>query len=168
MNNELLVEFDAGTKELLLLIDSFTTAQINNIPYTDSWTAAQVAEHIHKSDSTLLKSMTGPVQPTTRRPDEHVQDIRNAFLDFTTKMNSPGEIVPDNKAYDKQSLLDNLHDSRKQIRSVIENADLSATCLYVEVKALGSPTRLELVHFVNVHTKRHIHQLKKIFQALNG
>jgi hypothetical protein len=167
MNNELLVEFDAATKELLQLLEGFNTAQINSIPYKDSWTAAQVAEHLHKSDSTLLKSMTGPAQPTTRQPDEHVQDIRNAFLDFTTKMTSPGEIIPENKTYDKQSLLNNLHDSRKQIRSVIENADLSVTCLYVEVKALGAPTRLELVNFVNVHTKRHIHQLKKIFKALS-
>lgn len=168
MNNELLVEFDASTKELLQLIDNFTTAQINNIPYKDSWTAAQVAEHIHKSDSILLKSLTGPTQPTTRQPDEHVQDIRNAFLDFTTKMTSPGEIVPENKTYDKQSLLKNLRDSRARIILIIENTDLSATCLYVEVKALGAPTRLELIHFVNVHTKRHIHQLKRILQALNG
>lgn len=166
MKQELLKEFDFGTRELLQLISSFSEAQLNMVPYEGSWTPGQVAEHVHQSDIVLLKSLNGPVGPTNRPPDEHVAEIRNAFLNFTIKMTAPAVIVPEKRNYSKEELLIALQATRAQVRFVIKHEDLAATCQFVEVKALGTPTRLELINFVIVHTQRHIHQLKKMSKTL--
>lgn len=36
----------------------------------------------------------------------------------------------------------------------------------VKMKIFGDVTKLELLHFVLYHTQRHVHQLKKILEAL--
>jgi hypothetical protein len=159
---ELLQEFDDTNNELLQIVNSFESDLLNKVPYEGSWTPGQAAEHVYKSHIILLKSLNGPVKPTSRKESEYVKDIRDTFLDFTIKMESPAVIVPEKKKYDKQELLQKLAGAGAQIRWVIINEDLSATCLFVEVKELGEPTRLELAHFIIVHTKRHMHQLKKM------
>jgi len=168
MKEEILSEFDEVYREFLELIASFTDESFNAASNGDGWTAGQVAEHIRKSDESLLKSLTGPMRPSTREPGQYVQDIRDTFLNFTIKMESPRLIVPEKKVYDRQEAVQGLTNAARQIREVIENDDLSATCQYVEIKELGAPTRLELIHFVIVHTRRHAHQMMKIFAAIHA
>ncbi len=54
---ELFEALDKTTMELLQLISSCSQKQINTIPVEDSWTAAQVAEHIRKSNDSIAKAL---------------------------------------------------------------------------------------------------------------
>lgn len=141
------------------LLGSFDQQQINTIPYEGSWTAAQVGEHVFKSDNFMLQSLTGPEKPTERKPDELVAALRKQFLDFETKLPSPDIIIPANGTHDKEALLPALKATREQMARVIKTTDLTATCFN---PIFGEPTRLELLTFVIVHTQRHTHQLQKI------
>src|SRR5258706_389807 len=47
---ELFKSLDETEDELVRLVSSFNERQINMIPYTGSWTAAQVTEHITRKD----------------------------------------------------------------------------------------------------------------------
>jgi hypothetical protein len=159
MTENLLEEFEEATSTFFTLLSSFDQQQINTVPYEGSWTAAQTGEHVFKSDSMLLDWLTRATQPTLRAPDEQVAGIRATFLDFSTRLESPKEIVPTESTHEKEALIGALRSTRERLRKVISNDDLTLT---VSSPIFGEPTKLELVNFVVVHTKRHSNQLRKI------
>lgn len=163
MSEEILREADEVTEELLQLISSFSQEQLNQIPFEKSWTAGQVAEHLHRSDLLMVKALFGLVRPARRQPDQEVEKLKKIFLDFNTKLSSPAEIVPPDTVYKKENLLNDLKATRGRIREAIVNLDLTPICW---VPPLGEITRLEIIHFVIYHTQRHIHQLRNIFLRL--
>lgn len=155
--------FESATNELLQLLMSFDQQQINMVPYEGSWTAAQVGDHLFKSDSAILKALHGPVKETERAADENVEGINGQFLDFSTRMKSPDLIIPSNINHDKETLIVALKGTRDLLGKAIKTLDLSQTCTDPTMSGIvGHWTRLEYVNFVISHTKRHINQLKKI------
>lgn len=164
----LLDNFDAATKELFTLLGTFNPAEMNVSIPANSWSAAQVAEHLFKTDTSMLRILTGPATSTNRPPDMKVANLKAAFLNFDVKMESPRFARPLRKIYDKETLLNSLTGTRSGLREVISTQDLSATCTTIEVPAMGDSTRLELLHFVLYHTQRHNHQLRKIFRQVTS
>jgi hypothetical protein len=163
MTQNVLQEFEEATHTFLTLLSSFDQQQINTVPFAGSWTAAQTGEHVFKSDSMLLEWLTSATQPTLRKPDEQVAGIRAQFLDFSTKLESPEQIRPTEGTHDKEALIAALQATRARLRHIIGHDDLTLT---VPGTFFGEPTKLELVNFVVVHTKRHINQLQKIFRKV--
>lgn len=159
--------FDLVSEELLNVLLAFDQQQINTIPFTGGWTAAQVGEHLFKSDSGVLRSLYGPVKETERAPDEHVDIINSQFLDFSTKLKSPDFILPADIEHDKEILISALKSTRELLAKAIRSLDLSMTCTEPQMAAIvGEWTRQEFVTFVIAHTQRHIHQLKQIFKRI--
>jgi hypothetical protein len=163
MKQSILEEFDEVTSAFIDLLSSFGQQPINAVPFAGSWTAAQTGEHVFKSDSMLLGWLTSDTQPTLRQPDEQVAGIRSAFLDFTTKMEAPDVIRPTEGTHDKEALISALRSTRARLRDIIIHDDLTQT---VQSPFFDRPTKLELVNFIVVHTKRHHHQLQKIFEKV--
>ena len=157
-------ELEAVTAELLEVLSTFDQAALNTIPFAGSWTAAQVAEHILKSDQGVLKTLHGRVKPTERPPDAGLEGLKATFLNFTTKLKSPEFILPSPAAQNKETLLQSLQSTRSSISRAADTLDLTQTCL--DMPVLGEITRLELIHFVIYHTQRHIHQLRNISKVL--
>lgn len=157
-------EFENATKELMQLLISFGQQQINTKPHDGGWTAAQVGEHLFKSDSAILKALYGPLKDTMRAPDEKVDGINTAFLDFSIQFKSPDQLIPEDIEHDKEAMISALKSTRDLLGKAIKTLDLSPTCTDPFMSAIvGEWTRLEYVNFVISHTHRHIHQLKKIF-----
>src|SRR5688572_4712056 len=102
---ELLQEFEAATNAYIDVFAALSQDEINTVPFTGSWTAAQVTEHLCKSDNAMIQALNGPVQPTSRPPDKMVNNLRSIFLDFSTKLPSPEFIIPVPGTHDKDSLL---------------------------------------------------------------
>ena len=157
-------EFDKATKELMQLLIAFGQQQINTKPPEGGWTAAQVGEHLFKSDTAILKALYGPVKDTVRAADKHVNSINRTFFDFSTKMKSPGLIIPEDIEHDKEAMISALKSTRDLLGKAIKTLDLSPICTDPDMSSIvGQWTRHEYVNFVISHTYRHIHQLKKIF-----
>ncbi len=152
--------------ELAEIISSFNEDQINLIPFEGSWTAGQVAEHILLSVSGFEKTINGSVAETERAPDALKDKIKASFLDFTIKMKSPDFIIPAEKNYKKDDLLNAFQNLKDKINHAIETLNLTKTCLSFELPLLGFLTRLESLYFILYHTQRHIQQLKNIYQKL--
>jgi hypothetical protein len=113
----------------------------------------------------MIRALNGPVQPTTRTPDEYVNNLSAIFLDFSTKLPSPEFIIPDAGIHDKDDLLSFFKAGREQIGKAIKTLDLTATC---HMPIFGEPTRLELIAFIIFHTQRHTNQVKHISEKLVG
>ncbi|MDB5014957.1 MAG: hypothetical protein JWQ25_3159 [Daejeonella sp.] len=163
MEKELASEFNDTTEELLRLLLSFNNEEFNTSPFEGSWTAAQLAEHILRSDILFINTLNGPSKTTERQPDENIKGFKEMMLNFNSKLNSPEKIVPPAGIYQKENLLDNLSKTSLQLKYLIKTSDLSKTYNH---PILGEITRLEIFYFIIYHTQRHIHQLKNIIEKV--
>ena len=160
MNRQLI----EATQEFFQLFSSFDDEQINTVPFLDSWTPAQVAQHILNSANGMLHVLAVPGKKINRKPDARVPELKDIFLNFTTRLQSPGFILPEQKTYNKAELLKQLNDTDSQLAATIDNVTKDEA---VNDLALGEITKEEILYFLTYHTQRHIHQLQHILQTLN-
>jgi dihydrofolate reductase len=162
---ELFKSLDNTTSELVQVVSPFSETQINTIPFKGSWTAAQVAEHVTRSNTGIIKSLMTEGKPTGREPDERVNELKEQFLNFGEKLQSPKFILPTQDIYQKEKVIADLKKSIEQLREISKTVDLSEALNH---PIFGDITRLELLHFVVYHTQRHIHQLNNIFRITSA
>src|ERR1700753_1266909 len=90
----LLNDYNQTAAELVQLARSFTDHQINTVPFENSWTAAQVIDHVTKSNTPIWQSVSGEGVSTDRDPAQAEPHIKAQFLNFDVKMKSPDFILP--------------------------------------------------------------------------
>jgi hypothetical protein len=166
MANDIVTQVQDTNRKLFGMLDSFDEKKLNRVPFADSWTAAQVCNHLVKSDRFLHYLLTGPTRETKRPADEHVGQLGETFLNFEVRLKSPKMIVPDERTFTKAEVLSDLKTARTSIIDAANKVNLDLTTT-VE-SPLGESTLLELLHFHLYHTKRHLHQLEKIYQAVSA
>lgn len=155
-------EIEHTSSELLQVTGRFGQSAFNTAPFEGSWTPGQVVEHIYLSASGILSTVKGNTGPTERDPRQMVTPLRDAFLNFNIKMQSPDFILPSNDPQDKSSMMQSLKDTFASLAEVARTRDLLVTCLDFDMPTVGRMTRLEWLSFAVVHTQRHIWQLKKM------
>ena len=160
INNELI----ETNRQFLNLFSRFDEEQINEVPFAGSWTPAQVAEHVIKSETFIKNAMNATGKVVARKSDERVPELKNVFLNFNTKLQSPQFILPEEKKYDKKELIEKFNSATASFAIILENINSSEV---IVDPALGELTKEEMTHFVVYHTQRHIHQLQTIFQTIN-
>lgn len=168
MREELKIEIKSTFEQLYQTLSLFTQAEINAIPFEGSWTSGQVVRHIIKSTSGLKEVCDTNTKKLTTNPEEKVPALKQIFLDFNTKMNSPEFIYPEEKDYDKERLLATIKKIEEELLYIADHYDLGLTCMEFEMPGFGHLTIYELVSFAVVHTKRHIYQLTNIYKALRN
>ncbi len=161
---ELLGSLKNMVLELMQVLNGFDGQNINTVPFEGSWTAAQVVDHVTRSNMSITKAFTLKGAMLNRDPAERVQELKNIFLNFNTRFESPEFVLPTQEVYEKKMLIALLNRSVDRIREVSCRANLSEM---INHPAFGDITKFEILHFVLFHTQRHIHQLKKIFQAVS-
>jgi hypothetical protein len=161
-----LTEADQTFTGLLQLLSSISENQINTVPFAGSWTAAQDAQHIILSAGGFVQLLNGPTIDTERNPEQNCASVRAMFSNYDNKMQSPEFILPEDKQYDKQQLINTLQDIKAGFLKAIQTLDITKTCLAFELPGAGHITRAETITFTIVHTQRHVHQLKNISDKL--
>ena len=160
---ELFTSLDNVSSKLLAMIASLSETTLNTIPFKHSWTAAQVTAHVTKSNSSIAQALRMEAKPSERDAGERVQELKEMFLDFTTKFQTPDFILPTQDTYEKETLIAKLERSNELLREAATKVNLSDI---ISLPAFGEITKLEMLHFVLYHTQRHIHQLKNIILVI--
>lgn len=155
----------ASTAALLKELDDFPDSGFNMKPAADRWSAGEVAEHLVKMETAILRLLTGPVSDTKRDPAEKIEQIEKEFLDFEKKFTAYGPIVPDATPKDKERTIQQLRDIRRQLAGTIDRYELTETCTGFEHGLFGRLTRVEWVYFTIIHSRRHRKQLQDLRQA---
>ena len=150
----------SGMLDLMLLLNN---DEVNTVPYKDSWTAAMLFRHVSKSLNAMSGALRTDSKPAERDPGEKIPELKKVFLDFSAKLKSHDFIIPENGPYEKQSIYEELKNSLRRFKESAVHANLSDL---VEGLPMGPITKLEILHFVVYHSQRHLHQMKKICQAL--
>jgi hypothetical protein len=163
--NEVIHLIDHTVLQLTELMALVENDKVNTIPFEGSWTAAQLLQHVTKSVAEMTKAMQRHAKPANREADERIEELKTLFLDFSIKMESPEFIVPEAGIHKKQIAIDELNKSLSEFKFAANEANSTEL---VDGLPLGSITKLEIVHFTLFHTQRHLHQMKKICNALNN
>ena len=163
--NEILAETSDAISQIADLMSDVDEDKVNTIPYEGSWTAPQLLRHVTKSINGMTKALQMDAKPAERDPGEKIEQLQKIFLDFSRKLTQPDFIVPEERIYEKQASIEELHQSFDRFKESIVSANLSDL---VEGLPLGPITKLEIIHFVLYHTQRHLHQMTKICAALKS
>ncbi len=161
--NKILSETSVAISELSNLMTAVEKDKVNTIPYEGSWTAPQLLRHVSKSVRRMAKALQMEAKPAKRNPEERIEGLKNVFLDFSKKLKQPDFLIPEEQFYEKQTAIDELNKSFSEYKGKAMNANLDEL---VEGLPLGPITKLEITYFVLFHTQRHLHQMKKICEAL--
>ncbi|RZL48810.1 MAG: DinB family protein [Pedobacter sp.] len=164
--DEIAADFNQAFAELDKAIKLFTDKDFNVIPFADSWTAGQVAEHILLSNDGFGEVLNDKVEDATRAVDHLKIQLKEILLNFENKMKSPEFILPALKDYDKQVQLTKSSKIKNAMLKSINDLDLSKMCVSFPLPGLGFLTRLEAIYFVIYHTERHAHQLNEIYRFI--
>ena len=154
-------DFERIAREFYEVLSSFTQEQFNEVPFEGSWTAGKVGRHIYKALFNLPKTLQGPVTKEERKPDELIEPINKIFLDYTIQLKSPDFIIPEDKEYNRQEMLEAYQQKIKETVDTARPLDLTATTGF-QLPTIGYLTRMEIIYFSGVHIQRHARQLKKI------
>jgi len=148
------------------VLSSLTEEEINTRPHAGGWTVAQVGEHIRKSDSGMLRVINGPVKTTQRDPGKWMDTIKSDFLNMGVKNKSPEFVVPENKRYEKEKLINTINGKIQDVMEAIRALDPEDTCIF-PFPVYGELTRMEICQFMIYHTQRHTQQMKNIVSSLH-
>ena len=157
--------FDEVNQSLLRLVESFSEKGLNTIPFEGSWTAAQVTDHITRSNKSITQALSLEGKPADRKPDVRTPELAKIFLDFRTKLKSPDFILPTQDIYQKALLVTAWESSVEKLKEAALNTSLEDA---IEHQAFGKITKLELMYFVIYHTQRHTHQLQHIYEIVEN
>jgi uncharacterized protein YndB with AHSA1/START domain len=160
---EIITAINVVAMQMAGFVMSMTEGEMNTVPYTNSWTAAQLLTHIVKSTRGMAAALRKDANPANREITKRIIELKQTFLDITHTMQSPDGIVPEQKNYSKDAVIKELQDRLKQLKEAASTADMSGL---VEGLPFGPITKLEILHFVLYHMQRHLHQMKKIADAL--
>ncbi|HEV7382199.1 MAG TPA: DinB family protein [Dyadobacter sp.] len=156
-----ILPFRQTTDKLLQTLSEIPEEDFNRKPNAESWSAAQVGEHLLKSYG-VTEMLLAPAEKTDRAADEQVKMIRDLFLDFSIRMQSPEEILPSEDPIDQTELLDQLKIRFREFEEIMDITDLQQLCTNFVVPEFGAFTRLEWIWFAIYHTQRHVQQLSQI------
>lgn len=162
---ELFTVLDNTTAELLQLITSLDAQKINIVPFTGSWTAAQLVVHVTKSNKAIAQALHMEGKTAARDIEKGIAALRKMFLDFDIKYQSPAFIVPEEGLYNKEEIMESYKRSVERLQDARGKQKLAEV---ITLPPFGEITKFELLHFVLYHTLRHIHQLKNIIHFLQS
>jgi len=162
---EILAATSDAISQITDLMSAVDEDKVNTVPYEGSWTTPQLLRHVTKSINGMTRAMQMEAKPAKRDPSERIDELKKIFLDFSKKLTQPDFIVPEERIYEKQSSIEELNKSFSRFKESAAGANLDDL---IEGLPLGPITKLEIIHFVLYHTQRHLHQMKKICEALKN
>jgi len=166
MKEQLIAGLDETTKDLSATLSSFSQEEFNRAPFEGSWSAGQVAEHLFKSESNIVRVLNGNSKPTFTDPFEKTAIIQSIFLDYSKKLQSPEFILPTNEEKLKIEFINRFEVTRKELGKLVESAELTRTFIDFPFPQVGEFTGWEWICFAVCHSKRHIRQMKIIAETL--
>lgn len=159
---------DENTAELAELVTQFPEAGFNQKPDENSWSAAEVVEHLFRSEFGTSRLLTGKTKAVPDRDsDEMLSKIKDVVANRKAKLKASGPILPTGKEKSKDELIGKFHQNREKVKQVMMGLDLEELCLAYEHPIFGHLTRREWLEFNIMHTQRHMAQIVEIQKVLS-
>jgi uncharacterized damage-inducible protein DinB len=165
--SEVRSDFKQSTRQLLNTISNFPEEYFNTQPEEGKWTAGQIAEHLIKVETGTVRLFTGDTEACDRDPKEKIATVKERMLNYDSKMNADGPIIPDDNPKGKDRVLEKLQDIRQRLISMVEIEDLTELVSGFDHPLFGPMTRVEWIYFNIYHGRRHLHQIQDLERILS-
>lgn len=161
--NLVLSNLNESTTNFLNIVNDFPEEHFNIKPSSDSWSAAEIIQHIEKIEyllNTILEGNKKPVEE--RKPDKKIEIIKTAFQNQDKKYTAYGPILPDSNSKDKDVSIIKFEKNRIKLKEIVKSEDLTLVCQDFEHGVFGDLTIFEWIYFVIYHCERHGKQIQNI------
>mgnify|MGYP000698024439 CR=1 FL=1 len=153
-----------NTLKLVDAISGIPGSDFNRKPDADSWSIADVVEHLYRSEFGIPKVLQGKTKKAKNRDsDAIIENLKNKLLDTETKVKASDAISPKEAEKNREEWILKFKENRDKILNILENdPEMDAICLAFEHPIFGYLTKYEWVLFNIYHTERHIKQIERI------
>jgi uncharacterized damage-inducible protein DinB len=159
-------DFTQSTQKLLSALNEFPEDHFQSSGPNGGWSAAEIAEHIIKSEAGLVKFFGEDAESTERDPEQKIELMKEKMLNFQQKFSAPSQVEPNDGPKDRQQLIDKLQDIRQRIAGMIEIEDLTKLLTVFGHPGFGTLTRVEWLYFNIYHAERHVEQVEDLKKHL--
>ncbi|NOT93889.1 DinB family protein [Ferruginibacter sp.] len=128
---------------------------INGKRADGGWSVGEIADHIIKGTGAQF----GQTKKTERPYDQNADSIKNLFLNFQLKFPAAPILQPEAKEYSASELFIVLEGNKDNLISMIEQEDLTETCIDITLPVWGTLTKYEWLVLIENHIIRHTKQV---------
>jgi hypothetical protein len=75
--NEIFTAIESAVSELTALVSTLDENEFNDLPYENSWSAAQLLQHLIKSTNAMAQAEATASTPVDRNPGENISHKQN-------------------------------------------------------------------------------------------
>lgn len=166
--NSLLQDLDTNTTLFLDILDTIPDRKLHARNDRTTWSIMEVAEHMLIMEQAVTQTLQGDTRPLEgRAPDAKLSQLESVFLDLQTRTQYR---LPENSAVtyaDVRKFATDFRANREAIKQALADKDLHQEFAGYEHPHFGFLTGLEWLHYLVVHTERHLHQINRIESVLN-
>lgn len=158
---------EANTKRFLADIENISDAQWNYKPATDSWSVAEVSEHITLSDGLLLSI----AQRSLKSPADSIkahdllgkeQVVIDKLKDRSYKAQAPESLRPLHRFPSRLELIEAFKQTRERTADYVKTTNDSLKDHVVPHPLFGDLTAYQWLVMIPAHANRHIDQLDEV------
>ncbi|MDZ7805532.1 MAG: DinB family protein [Gracilimonas sp.] len=156
-----------NTEALMNKIGQIADDQFQAKPDEETWSPAQVVEHLYRSEFGIPRLFTGETKVESDRDSEAIiEEMSVQSLDSDKKLKAKGVIIPGDEQKSKEELVSNFQSLREKIAVMADQYKGSEICTSFAHPMFGYLTREEWIYFNIFHTERHMGQIDRILAKL--
>lgn len=159
--DKLSAEFKESSERLISKLEAVPEDVFFNRPEENKWSVGEIAEHLYKVERPVISFLKGKKsEEPSPKPERKKAIIERAFSDTSKKFTAHGTIVPQKDFTAKDEVINTIKETRDNIAFLITSVDLNYVCLDFPHPLLGEMTGVEWIHFIMLHSDRHINQFR--------
>ncbi len=160
-------KLDQNTEALLVKIGGIADEHFHKKPDAETWSPAQVIEHLYRSEFGLPKLFSGETKKDADRDSKQIiQNMKAQMLENDSRMEARGIILPGDEKKSREELTSNFRSLREKIAVLADQYNEKEVCTAFKHPVYGYMTREEWIHFNIFHTERHMAQIDRILARL--
>ena len=157
-----------NTNAFISIIENFPDQFFNSKPSQGVWSAAEITEHMIRSEFGLSRLFNGE----TKKQDDYdgilmERAIKEKLLNMENKVQAPSIIQPTAGEKSKSELITKFSAIRKELLNNIETMDNEVICLKYPHPLFGYLSRKDWAYSSIYHCQRHIMQVNDILTQIN-
>ena len=146
---------------LLNEINNVSYEEFNYIPEVNSWSIAQVCQHLALTEETFAKAIAyGLKKPNVCSEPKKIDFI----LDRSNKLEAPEVVKPQLDSSETFQIVDQLNHSRNLLNSVLNTVEDTSMLVDKSLKHpfFGDLPLYQWIEILYLHEQRHIEQIEEI------
>ncbi len=154
---------------LIKKIESLTDDQWRYKPNPETWSPAEIAEHILKAEAVVLKRVEGIVEKEYK-PDqmlgskEKAEEMIEFIVSRREKFKAPEPVSPSGSFESPEAFIEAFTQRRKETYEYVKSVKRPLKAYYENFGPIGEVNGYHWLLFISAHTERHVKQLDEVLE----